>query len=105
MNTLYFNIFYICTALVDLLVSNISAIEFLSLVDCKLKGDIVSVLDAIGANAGLTSLDISGNQMSDHGVQSLAKALQTNTSLISLTWDDNATTLAGLKLMLSALKR
>jgi len=60
-----------------------------------LRADIVDFLYALGNNASLTSLNISGHQMGNKGAIALSKALQTNHTLTSLNWDDNMTTLLG----------
>lgn len=51
--------------------------------DSRLKADLAMVLNALGSNASLTTLDISGNAMGDMGAKMLAKALQINTKLRS----------------------
>lgn len=57
--------------------------------DSRLKADVAMVLNALGSNASLTTLDISGNAMGDMGAKMLAKALQINTKLRSEPWDMN----------------
>lgn len=69
------NNFFLCPLL------SLQPLTSLSLADSKLKGDLSIVLNALGSNASLTKLDISGNGMGDMGAKMLAKALQINTKL------------------------
>ncbi|XP_014248202.1 F-actin-uncapping protein LRRC16A isoform X2 [Cimex lectularius] len=70
-------------------------LETLSLADCRLKNEVHSIINALGSNQCLKSLDISGNGMGDLGARLLAKALQTNCKLKSLSFDRNNITLQG----------
>eukprot|EP01135_Chromosphaera_perkinsii_P005614 Nk52_evm28s355 gene=Nk52_evmTU28s355 len=82
-------------AFVDLLCSEESAIESLSIADNKLKCDIVPILDALSNNEQLSKLDISGNNMSDRGALALSKALQVNQHLSTVSLDDNQISIQG----------
>ena len=90
-------------------------IESLSLVDCKLKSELYSIINAVGSNLSLQHLDLkwvrlifhfigffnviltalfssssnSGNYMGDSGARLMSKALQVNTSLRTLSIDRN----------------
>eukprot|EP01100_Stratorugosa_tubuloviscum_P001010 TRINITY_DN1224_c4_g1_i1.p1 TRINITY_DN1224_c4_g1~~TRINITY_DN1224_c4_g1_i1.p1 ORF type:complete len:1158 (-),score=655.33 TRINITY_DN1224_c4_g1_i1:200-3643(-) len=71
----------------------------------NLKTDIITFLNALGTNDSLTFLDISGNQMANKGAMALAKAIQTNTTLTTLWWDDNLTTTQGFQSFKMGLER
>eukprot|EP01137_Pigoraptor_chileana_P012103 Opistho-2@64053 len=92
-------------AINDMLSSPEIALQSFSLADCKLKTDIVPVLDVIGANETLSSLDVTGNGFGDKGAGALAKALQLNRTLLELHWDDNQTSIAGFQEIAYALSR
>uniref|UniRef100_UPI003AB0DA6E F-actin-uncapping protein LRRC16A-like n=1 Tax=Centroberyx gerrardi TaxID=166262 RepID=UPI003AB0DA6E len=77
----------------------------LSLADSRLKADLSIVLSALGSNASLTKLDISGNAMGDMGAKMLAKALQINTKLRTLVWDRNSISPQGLQDVAAALEK
>lgn len=64
-------------------VCSLQPLGSLSLADSKLKAELSVLLNALGSNASLTRLDISGNAMGDMGAKMLAKALQINTKLRS----------------------
>ncbi|CAH1398123.1 unnamed protein product [Nezara viridula] len=70
-------------------------LQMLSLADCKLKSEIHPVINALGSNQCLNTLDISGNGMGDLGARLLAKALQTNCKLRSILFDRNNISLQG----------
>ncbi|XP_014279293.1 F-actin-uncapping protein LRRC16A isoform X3 [Halyomorpha halys] len=70
-------------------------LQMLSLTDCKLKSEIHPIINALGSNQCLTTLDISGNGMGDLGARLLAKALQTNCKLRSILFDRNNISLQG----------
>ncbi|XP_077363750.1 F-actin-uncapping protein LRRC16A-like isoform X3 [Festucalex cinctus] len=91
--------------LVRMLQEEESPLTSLSLADSKLKGDLALVLNALGGNASLTALDISGNAMGDMGAKMLAKALQINTKLRTLAWDRNNVSPRGLQEVASALEK
>eukprot|EP00058_Branchiostoma_floridae_P020450 XP_002605940.1 hypothetical protein BRAFLDRAFT_87382 [Branchiostoma floridae] len=58
-----------------------SSIDSLCLADSKLKENLIPILNVLGSNNSLTSLDISGNGMGDFGARMLSKALQINSKL------------------------
>eukprot|EP01113_Clastostelium_recurvatum_P018476 TRINITY_DN2178_c0_g1_i1.p1 TRINITY_DN2178_c0_g1~~TRINITY_DN2178_c0_g1_i1.p1 ORF type:complete len:828 (+),score=166.55 TRINITY_DN2178_c0_g1_i1:27-2486(+) len=60
-----------------------------------LKTDLAPVLFSLMNNSSLTHLDIKGHQAGDLCAIALGKLLQTNNTLTSLHWDENATSLAG----------
>uniref|UniRef100_A0A5F8H822 Capping protein regulator and myosin 1 linker 2 n=1 Tax=Monodelphis domestica TaxID=13616 RepID=A0A5F8H822_MONDO len=70
-------------------------LQSLSVAESKLKLGTSVLLNALGSNPSLTSLDISGNAMGDTGAKMLAKALQINTQLRTVIWDRNNTTAQG----------
>nr|XP_057903375.1 F-actin-uncapping protein LRRC16A-like [Doryrhamphus excisus] len=91
--------------LVHMIQEEESPLTSLSLADSKLKGELTIVLNALGSNASLTKLDISGNAMGDMGAKMLAKALQINTKLRTLIWDRNNANPQGLQEVASALEK
>ncbi|XP_017289392.2 capping protein, Arp2/3 and myosin-I linker protein 2 isoform X2 [Kryptolebias marmoratus] len=80
-------------------------LQSLSVCDSKLKAGMHILLSALGGNAALVELDISGNNIGDTGAKMLAKALMTNTSLRSLSWDRNNVTSRGYQDVADALNR
>ncbi|XP_034052519.1 capping protein, Arp2/3 and myosin-I linker protein 2 isoform X3 [Gymnodraco acuticeps] len=60
-------------------------LQSLSVSDSKLKAGMHILLSALGGNAALTEVDISGNNIGDTGAKMLAKALLTNTTLRNFT--------------------
>lgn len=85
----------IMDAFVQIIQDDESVIEHLSLADSKLKTDIYAVINALGSNQSLVSVDISGNQIGDPGARLLAKALQINTRLKALFYDRNNISTSG----------
>ncbi|XP_031561973.1 F-actin-uncapping protein LRRC16A-like isoform X3 [Actinia tenebrosa] len=92
-------------ALVQLISEENSHIHYLSLADSKLKQDLIPLLDALGTNETLTTLDISGNGIGDDGARILAKALQLNSKLRTLILDRNGITHRGYGDIAAALER
>ncbi|XP_059488573.1 F-actin-uncapping protein LRRC16A isoform X2 [Neocloeon triangulifer] len=82
-------------ALVQMIQEDDCILQSLSLADSKLKTDVFSLINALGSNQCLQSIDISGNMMGDAGARLLAKALQINTKLKNLVFDRNNVTLQG----------
>ncbi|XP_046651489.1 F-actin-uncapping protein LRRC16A-like isoform X2 [Daphnia pulicaria] len=82
-------------AFVHLLQEEDCVIEALCLVDCKLKSELYSLINAVGSNQSLQHLDLNGNYMGDPGARLLSKALQINTSLRALSIDRNSITVHG----------
>uniref|UniRef100_A0A3Q2WDX3 Capping protein regulator and myosin 1 linker 2 n=1 Tax=Haplochromis burtoni TaxID=8153 RepID=A0A3Q2WDX3_HAPBU len=77
----------------------------LSVSDSKLKTGMHILLSALGGHAALVELDISGNFIGDTGAKMLSKALMSNTSLRTLTWDRNSVTARGFQDVADALER
>ncbi|KAM7413820.1 hypothetical protein PAMA_018894 [Pampus argenteus] len=77
----------------------------LSVSDSKLKTGMHILLSALGGNAALAELDISGNNIGDTGAKMLSKALMSNTRLRSLIWDRNNVTARGFQDVADALER
>lgn len=63
------------------------------------------IINALGSNSTLKSIDISGNTMGDIGAKMLGKALTINSSLTSVVWDRNNVTAYGLKDVAQSLER
>ncbi|XP_070576059.1 F-actin-uncapping protein LRRC16A-like isoform X1 [Ptychodera flava] len=95
----------IVDTIVTMLQDENGSLESLSLSDSKLKADTATVLDAIGSNTILTYLDISGNGMGDVGARILSKALQINTKLKTIKLDRNNISHHGLQDIAAALER
>ena len=74
--------------------SGVSNFQF-CFTDCKLKSEINNVINALGSNQSLQTLDITGNHMGDVGARLLAKALQINTRLRTINLDRNGISLQG----------
>ncbi|XP_045495543.1 F-actin-uncapping protein LRRC16A isoform X3 [Colias croceus] len=92
-------------ALVHVLQEPDTALTSLDLSDCKLKGDLYGLLNALGGARRLRTLDVCGNLAGDAGARLLAKALQCNCSLHTLYIDRNAFSLQGLTDIATALRR
>ncbi|CAH2039731.1 unnamed protein product, partial [Iphiclides podalirius] len=92
-------------ALVHVLQEPDTALTSLDLSDCKLKGDLYGLLNALGGARRLRSLDVGGNVAGDAGARLLAKALQCNCTLHTLHIDRNAFSLQGLTDIATALRR
>uniref|UniRef100_A0A8C9V2C5 CARMIL pleckstrin homology domain-containing protein n=1 Tax=Scleropages formosus TaxID=113540 RepID=A0A8C9V2C5_SCLFO len=80
-------------------------IESLSVSDSKLKTGTTILINSLGRNLSLTTIDISGNCIGDTGAKMLAKALLINTRLRTLVWDRNNVTAAGLTDVANALEK
>ncbi|XP_010783137.1 leucine-rich repeat-containing protein 16B-like [Notothenia coriiceps] len=80
-------------------------LQSLSVSDSKLKAGMHILLSALGGHAALTEVDISGNNIGDTGAKMLAKALLTNTTLRTLSWDRNNVTARGFQDVADALER
>ncbi|XP_056618298.1 F-actin-uncapping protein LRRC16A-like isoform X2 [Triplophysa dalaica] len=91
--------------LVHMIQDEESPLTSLSLADSKLKTDLTLVLNALGSNASLTRVDISGNGMGDMGAKMLAKALQINSKLRTVIWDRNNVSPQGLHDVAAALEK
>uniref|UniRef100_A0A8C6P151 Leucine rich repeat containing 16B n=1 Tax=Nothobranchius furzeri TaxID=105023 RepID=A0A8C6P151_NOTFU len=77
------------------LLTVLPALQSLSLSDSRLRSRGTMLVNALGSNACLRKVDLSGNNMDDIGAKMLSKALQINTTLRSVTWDRNNTSAAG----------
>uniref|UniRef100_A0A6B2KX46 Ras-GAP domain-containing protein n=1 Tax=Arcella intermedia TaxID=1963864 RepID=A0A6B2KX46_9EUKA len=85
-----------------------SNIEVLIMSGCsagKLKESIVPFLFELMNNKHLQVLDIGCHSFGDKGAMALGKLLQKNTTLTSISYDDNGIGLAGLKLISQGLAR
>ncbi|XP_039359381.1 capping protein, Arp2/3 and myosin-I linker protein 2 isoform X1 [Mauremys reevesii] len=80
-------------------------LQSLSVAESRLKLGTNVLLNALGSNTSLSTLDISGNTMGDTGAKMLAKALQINTKLRTVIWDRNNTTAHGFLDVARALER
>ena len=92
-------------ALVQMIQENDCVLQSLYLPDSRLKADIYCLINALGSNGCLHSLDISGNQMGDPGARLLAKALQINNHLKTIIYDKNNITLSGYADIVHALEK
>ncbi|XP_034249800.1 F-actin-uncapping protein LRRC16A isoform X3 [Thrips palmi] len=82
-------------AVVQMLQEEDCVLQTLNISDSKLKSDLFNLINALGSNHCLQSIDISGNMMGDGGARLLAKALQINCRLRSIQYDRNNITLPG----------
>ncbi|XP_024908137.1 capping protein, Arp2/3 and myosin-I linker protein 3 isoform X4 [Cynoglossus semilaevis] len=80
------------------------ALQSLSLADSRLRQRGTVLVNALGSNACLRKVDLSGNLLEDSGAKMLSKALQINTTLRSVTWDRNNTTVTGFQDVARALE-
>ncbi|XP_068424727.1 capping protein, Arp2/3 and myosin-I linker protein 3 isoform X3 [Clinocottus analis] len=90
--------------LVHLVQEEECALQSISLADSRLRQRGTMVVNALGSNACLRKVDLSGNLLEDSGAKMLSKALQINTTLRSVTWDRNNTTATGLQDVARALE-
>ncbi|KAL8194850.1 UNVERIFIED_CONTAM: hypothetical protein K2H54_037101 [Gekko kuhli] len=82
------------------------SVKSLSVAESRLKLGTRILLDSLGSSSSnLVTLDISGNSMGDFGAKILAKALSMNTTLRTLIWDRNNTTVYGFLDVARALER
>ena len=82
-------------SVVQLVQEEDSQLQKLNMSDCRLKGEMSNVINALGSNQCLQHLDMSGNGIGDAGARLLAKALQINTRLKIINLDRNGITLTG----------
>ncbi|XP_011258591.1 F-actin-uncapping protein LRRC16A isoform X3 [Camponotus floridanus] len=92
-------------ALVQMLQEDDCVLQALHLPDSRLKGDLYNLINALGSNTCLHTLDISGNQIGDPGARLLAKALQINNHLRTIIYDKNNITLQGYADIVHALEK
>lgn len=71
----------------------------------QLKSDLLALIIGLLNNESLKLLDITGNQVGDSLAYAFAKVLQHNHTLDALYWDDNGTTMSGLKMFKIGLER
>lgn len=71
----------------------------------KLKLDLTPLVFGLINNKTLAELDISGNQTGDGLAVALGKVLQHNKAIHTLYWDDNSTTINGLRMFKLGLER
>jgi hypothetical protein len=71
----------------------------------RLKGDLINLILGIINNKTIEELDVMGHQCGDSLALVLGKVLQHNKVLSTLYWDDNTTTLNGLKVFKIGLER
>ncbi|XP_076044425.1 F-actin-uncapping protein LRRC16A-like isoform X15 [Oratosquilla oratoria] len=88
-------VFHVMEAVVHMIQEEDCVLESLSFSDSRLKTELHNLLNALGSNHCLQSLDISGNYMGDSGARLLAKALQINSKLQYISYDRNNVTLLG----------
>ncbi|XP_076279734.1 capping protein regulator and myosin 1 linker 1 leucine rich repeat protein [Lasioglossum baleicum] len=91
-------------ALVQMLQEDDCVLQALHLPDSRLKSDLYNLINALGSNTCLHTLDISGNQIGDPGARLLAKALQINNHLRAIIYDKNNITLLGYADIVHALE-
>ncbi|XP_071958765.1 capping protein, Arp2/3 and myosin-I linker protein 3-like isoform X2 [Antedon mediterranea] len=92
-------------ALVKLIQEEDLSLENLSIADCHLNYETIVVINALGSNTSLTSIDLSGNNMRDLGAKMLAKALMINSKLTFVNCDRNNITSDGYRELANALER
>ncbi|XP_017276401.1 capping protein, Arp2/3 and myosin-I linker protein 3 isoform X5 [Kryptolebias marmoratus] len=90
--------------LVHLVQEEECGLQSLSLADSRLRQRGTVLVNALGSNACLRKVDLSGNLLEDSGAKMLSKALQINTTLRSVTWDRNNTTATGFQDVARALE-
>uniref|UniRef100_A0A8C1YLC5 Capping protein regulator and myosin 1 linker 3 n=1 Tax=Cyprinus carpio TaxID=7962 RepID=A0A8C1YLC5_CYPCA len=89
--------------LVHLVQEEECALQSLSLADSRLRSRGTVLVNALGSNACLKKVDLSGNGLDDTGARMLSKALLINTTL-SVTWDRNNTSATGFQDVARALE-
>ncbi|CAB1449976.1 unnamed protein product [Pleuronectes platessa] len=90
--------------LVHLVQEEECTLHSLSLSDSRLRQRGTVLVNALGSNACLRKVDLSGNLLEDSGAKMLSKALQINTTLRSVAWDRNNTTVTGFQDVARALE-
>ncbi|XP_074093693.1 capping protein regulator and myosin 1 linker 1 leucine rich repeat protein isoform X3 [Cotesia typhae] len=92
-------------ALVQMIQEDDCVLQSLYIPDSRLKSDLYSLINALGSNTCLHTLDMSGNQIGDPGARLLAKALQINNHLKTIIYDKNNITLQGYSDIVHALEK
>lgn len=82
-----------------------STLEYLWLIDCKLKSSLNDLITELGTFNRLRVLDITGNEIGDFGMNLLSKSLQVNRSLESLVFDKSNVSLLAYTHICESLKR
>ncbi|XP_033222209.1 F-actin-uncapping protein LRRC16A isoform X3 [Belonocnema kinseyi] len=95
----------IMDALVQMIQEDDCVLQALHLPDSRLKGDLYNLINALGSNTCLHTLDISGNHIGDPGARLLAKALQINNHLKIIIYDRNSIGLLGYTDIVHALEK
>ncbi|XP_037068179.1 F-actin-uncapping protein LRRC16A-like isoform X2 [Pollicipes pollicipes] len=95
-NTKSKHVHHVVDAVVQMIQEEDCMLEVLYINDSRLKADLYSLLNALGSNNCLQTLDISGNLMGDTGARLLSKALQINCRLRQISLDRNGVSLQGL---------
>jgi hypothetical protein len=85
----------IMDSIVHILQDDECLLQSLFIPDCRLRSDTFNLLNALGDNKSLETLDISGNLIGDSGARLMAKALQINNKLKTIIFDRNNVTLLG----------
>ncbi|KAL0270608.1 UNVERIFIED_CONTAM: hypothetical protein PYX00_007960 [Menopon gallinae] len=91
-------------SLVQLVQEEDCVLQSLMLPDSRLKSDLYNLINALGSNQCLQTIDISGNAMGDGGARLLAKALQINSRIRTIYYDRNNITLQGYSDLAYALE-
>ncbi|XP_044276825.1 capping protein, Arp2/3 and myosin-I linker protein 3 [Varanus komodoensis] len=94
----------ILQSIVQLIQEDECSLQSFSVADSRLKTRTSILINALGSNACLTKVDLSGNCMEDIGAKMLSKALQINSTLRSISWDRNNTTAQGFQDIARALE-
>lgn len=92
-------------ALVQVMQSDHSVLESLSVSNSRLGPDTSRIINALGSNMTIKKIDLSGNDMGDDCAKMLAKALSINACLTSLSFDRNNLTATGLSDIANAIQR
>ncbi|XP_075224401.1 capping protein regulator and myosin 1 linker 1 leucine rich repeat protein [Lycorma delicatula] len=91
-------------AVVQMIQEEDCVLQTLAIPDSRLKSDLHNLINALGGNQCLQTIDISGNLMGDAGARLLAKALQINSRIRSILYDRNNITLQGYNDLAYALE-
>ncbi|XP_063216006.1 F-actin-uncapping protein LRRC16A isoform X3 [Bacillus rossius redtenbacheri] len=94
----------IMDALVQMIQEEDCVLQTLAIPDSRLKSDLYNLINALGSNQCLQTIDISGNMMGDAGARLLAKALQINSRLRTIIYDRNNVTVQGFSDLAYALE-
>jgi hypothetical protein len=92
-------------ALIKLVKNRNSQLQQLWLTDCKLKTNLYDFINELGNCDHLRLLDLTGNDISDFGVNLLSKSLQVNRSIHTLQFDRSNVSPVAYVHIIEALKR